>query len=82
MKKYPIILIRDNRTTYGFLSKNSLSTDAIAAIESIPGTNDVEIINESEEEVKISYAWRGKEKIWNTDEYLSKYGVCRKKEKK
>ena len=80
MKKDAIVLIRDNRNTIGLLSKNSLSTDALAAIESIPGTKDVEIINVSEkEEVEISYVWIGKEKIWNTDEYLSKYGVCRKK---
>ena len=80
MKKDSIVLIRDNRNTIGLLSKNSLSTDALAAIESIPGTKDVEIINVSEkEEVEISYVWIGKEKIWNTDEYLSKYGVCRKK---
>lgn len=80
MKTHTIILVRDNRSLGGFSSTNSLSTDALSAIESIPETNNVQISNESEEEVKISYEWIGKEKIWNTDEYLSKYGVCRKVE--
>ena len=75
METYTIVLIRN---TTGFFSNNSLSTDAHNAIASIPGTEDVRIIKESEEEVEVSYTWNGPEKIWNTDEYLSKHGVCRK----
>lgn len=78
MQTHSIILVRDNRNPIGFQSRNSLSTDAFSAIESIPGIKDVQIINESGNEVEISYVWTEKEKIWNTNEYLSKYGVCRK----
>lgn len=78
MQTHSIILVRDNGNPIGFQSINSLSTDALSAIESIPGTKDVQIVNESVKEVEISYVWTAKEKIWDTNEYLSRYGVCRK----
>lgn len=55
MRRYSIVLVRDDNSVIGFQSKNSLSTDSLSAIESIPGTQDVEIIAEKIEEVTISY---------------------------
>lgn len=78
MRKYKITLERDFKNLNCFLSDQSLSTDAFNAISSIPGTKDVEILNESEGEVEISYVWTKSEGILDTALYLSKYGVCKK----
>lgn len=74
MRKNKITLERDFKNLNGFLSDQSLSTDAFNAISSIPGTKDVEILNESEGEVEISYVWTKSEGILDTALYLSKYG--------
>jgi hypothetical protein len=76
MKRYKTILIRGSK---GFLSQHSLGTDGLNAIVSIPFTKDVKIENESNDEVEISYLWTGPEEFWDTDQYLSKHGVMKKR---
>lgn len=78
MYRYSTVLVRDDNSVIGFQSKNSLSTDALSAIESIPGTKDVEIITEENNEVTISYVWKEDGSIMNTNDYLSKFGVKKK----
>jgi len=78
MNKQKITLIRDNKSPNGFLSNNSISTDALNAINAIHGTENIEIIRESEKEVEISYEWTKSEMFLEIEEHLSKYGVCRK----
>ena len=76
MIRQSITLVRDN---LGFLSTNEIGTDGLNAISSIPGTADIQIESESESQVEISYVWTATEKIWNTQEYLSKFNLCRVK---
>jgi len=76
MPRHSIILVRNDR---GFpLSNNSLGTDGLNAITSIPGTKDVQIESESETQVEISYQWTANEKFWTTQEHLSKFNLTRK----
>jgi hypothetical protein len=69
--------IRIGRTTGFYLSNNSLGTDALNAIAAIPGTTDLEIESESDNEVEISYVWTSPDKFWTTEEHLAKYGLRR-----
>jgi hypothetical protein len=61
----------------GFLSNQSIGTDALNAMNNIPGVKNPEIIKEADEEVKINYEWIGDEKFWDTDTHLLKFGLKR-----
>lgn len=79
MKIYKVTLVRDNNVPNGFLSNNSVSTDAFNAISSIPGTKNVRILKEAENEAELSYEWTNNEPFLDSGMYFSKYGVCKKK---
>jgi hypothetical protein len=74
MTRYSITL---ERNALGHMSANSIGTDALNAISSIPGTTDVQIESESKGQVEISYAWTGSDKFWATQEHLSKFNLRR-----
>jgi hypothetical protein len=61
----------------GFTSSSSIGTDALNGMLSIPGVEQPEIISEDEHAVTLLYKWTGKEKFWQTDEFLKIFGVCR-----
>lgn len=65
------------RTTGFFVSNNSLGTDALNAMSAVPGAEDLEIEQESDDEVEISYVWTSTEKFWTTEEHLAKFGLRR-----
>ena len=73
MSRHSIVLIRAG--VAGFLSDQSIGTDALNAMQSIPGVKDPRIVSESEKRVEITYDWGGKQKFWHTDEYLRKFGL-------
>ncbi len=69
--------IRIGRTTEFYVSNNSLGTDAWNAIAAIPGTIDLRIERESDDEVEISYVWTLSEKFSMTEEHFAKHGLRR-----
>jgi len=73
MTKYRITLTRHG--VKGFLSHNSIETDAINAMQSIPDVQNPEVIEEWEERVLLEYEWTGKRKFWDTHEYLAEHGL-------
>ncbi|MFC1891174.1 hypothetical protein ACFLZT_02160 [Thermodesulfobacteriota bacterium] len=75
MTKHSITLRR--KDVNGFLSDQSIGTDALNAMKSIPGVNNPQIINESDEQVELMYNWIGDGKFWETGEYLMKFGLAR-----
>ena len=75
MSKHSITLKRDG--TKGFLSPQSIGTDAFNALQSIPGVEEVEIMGESNEQVELTYSWGDDGKFWETDELLAKFGLAR-----
>jgi hypothetical protein len=75
MTKHTIALKREG--TMGFLSDQSIGTDAFNAMSAIPGVETPEIISESEDRVELSYDWGGEGVIWTIGEHLLKYGLAR-----
>lgn len=75
MSEQSITLIRSG--VNGFLSTQSIGTDAIAALYAIPEIKDIEVTNESDDQVDITYSWTGDEKFWDADEHLKKFGLAR-----
>ena len=71
------IRLQRSRGVEGFQSSQSLSTDALNGMLSIPGVEHPEILCETEDEVTLSYRWSGNERFWMTDEYLARFGLCR-----
>lgn len=75
MSKHNITLERYGEE--GFLSQQTLGTDALNALSSIDGVNDPEIISENETQVQVSYLWTGKAKFWGADDVFACYGLKR-----
>jgi hypothetical protein len=76
MSKHSIILRRDN-SIGGSISNQSVGTDALNAMQSIPGVTNPQIVSESDEQVELTYDWVGIGMFWETDEYLKKFGLAR-----
>lgn len=74
-QKFTITLTRNGMQ--GFLSQNSIETDAINALESLPNVSEVNIINSTELSATANYSWSGTEKIQNIQEHLFKFGLRR-----
>jgi len=74
MTKHSIVLRREG--VKGFLSDQSIGTDALNALQSIPGVSNPNIVDESDERVELTYDWVGEEKFWHTDEHLLKFGLA------
>jgi hypothetical protein len=75
MSKHSITLKRDG--IKGFFSNQSVGTDALNALLSIPGVENPEIISDSNDQVELTYSWIGDDKFWETDEQLAKFGLAR-----
>lgn len=73
MSKHSITLKREGMR--GFLSDQSVGTDALNALSSIPGIDDLEIVDETDERVILTYTWVGTSKFWKTDERLLQFGL-------
>lgn len=73
---YEIVIARDTGAR-AWLSSNSLSTDALQGLKSIPGVTNPELVEESELAVRLRYGWLGSVKFWQTDECLKRFGVLR-----
>lgn len=69
--------IKLERNELGALSSNTIGTDGMNAISSIPGTADVRVESETEIEVVISYGFDGP-KFWERDTHLAKYHLRKK----
>ena len=65
--------INIERNEFGNLASNTLGTDALNSIASIPGTNDIRIEEEGEQLVVISYAWSGLTDFEDTATVLAKH---------
>ncbi len=75
MSKHSITLERDG--VKGFLSDQIISTDALRALSSIRGVDNVEIVWETDDQVQLSYNWTGEEPFWGAGEVLSQHGLKR-----
>jgi hypothetical protein len=74
MSKYLIVLRRGD--IKGFLSQQSIGTNALNAMASIQWVTNSEIVEESDEQVKLTFNWVGEENFyWLIDEQLVKYGL-------
>lgn len=65
--------IEIERNEFGNFSRNTLGTDALNAVASIPGTDDVQIDKEAGHIVTISFTWTGREDFDDTATMLAKY---------
>lgn len=72
MSKQTVKIVRSQT---GGISPNSLGTDALAGVSTIPGVSSAEITTESVAEVTLSYDWDGRADFQATDEYLAKFHV-------
>ena len=61
----------------GFMSDQSIGTDALNAMSTMPGVKNPEIVSESENQATISYDWIGKEPFMQADKHLLRYGLKR-----
>lgn len=59
----------------GFLSSQSIGTDALNALNSIKGLSAPQIVHESESIVKITYLWSLDEKFDKANEVLYEFGL-------
>lgn len=75
MSKHSVTLKRDGMK--GFLSTQSIETDALNALNSIPGVEHVEVVSASNEQVELAYSWIGDGKFWETDMHMASFGLAR-----
>lgn len=61
----------------GILSGQRIGTVAINALNTIPGVEDLEIVSDSNEKVKLTYSWIGDDKFWKIDDKLAGFGLVR-----
>ena len=75
MSRHSITLRRSG--VRGFLSDQSIGTDAINALLGIKGVENPEIVDESNEQVELTYTWSGDDKFWETSQHLERFGLVR-----
>jgi hypothetical protein len=75
VSKHAITLKRDG--IKGFLSSQSIGTDALNALLSIPGVEEVKVVSESNVQVELTYSWGGEGKFCEIDEHLARFGLAR-----
>jgi hypothetical protein len=61
----------------GFLSPNSVGTDALNALGAIDIVNDVEVISERDDTATLMYSFDEGCEFWSTNEHLAKFGLLR-----
>lgn len=72
-----IIKVQRSDDIRGFLSSSSVGTDALNGLSSIPGVQNLEVVDESECLVTLRFQWAGGGEFHETDEHLKRFGVCR-----
>ncbi len=75
MSKHSITLVRDG--VVGHQSQNRIGTDALNALAAIPGVEDSQIVQETEDRVELSYNWARDDKFQATREHLLQFGLRR-----
>jgi hypothetical protein len=73
--EHSITLKRDEMK--GFLSTQSIGTEALNALHAIPGVGKAKVVSESNEQVELTYSWVGDGKFWEIDEHLAEFGLAR-----
>lgn len=76
MSKHSIKLKR----VKGSLSSQTIGTDALSALVSIPGVKNPEIISELDELVELTYTWEGEGKFLKIEEHLKEFYLTRSDE--
>jgi hypothetical protein len=76
MSEHSIVIRRDDGVE-GFCSTQSVGTDALNAMQSIPGVEDPQIVSETDEQAEITFEWVGDGQFWRTEEHLSRFGLKR-----
>jgi len=79
MSKRMTVLVRAGNQE-GFLSGQSIGTDAINAMSTMPGVKNPVIVSESESQVTVSFDWVGSEPFMQADTHLLRYGLKRIKD--
>ena len=59
------------------MSINTIGTDALKAMSTIPGVTGLLIESEEETEVRLSYDYNSGVRFWQTDEYLAPFWLKR-----
>jgi len=73
VSKHSISLKRDGINC--FSSTQSIGTDALNAMLSIPGVKDPEVVVEFSDKVELTYNWVGESEFLGTSSYLHKFGL-------
>ncbi len=73
MTKYTRVLRREGMQ--GFMSDQSIGTDAINAMSTMPGVKNPVIVSESESQVTVSFDWVGSEPFMQAGQHLLRYGL-------
>ncbi len=75
MSKHSITLQRSGIN--GFLSTQTIGTDALNALHTISIINDVQIVRESNDQVELTYSLVGDGNPINIGDILDKFGLAR-----
>jgi len=75
MSRHSITLRREGAR--GFLSDQRIGTDALNALLALQGVADPEVVDESNEQVELTYTWLGDDKFWETSTHFERYGLVR-----
>ena len=75
MSRHSITLRREGAR--GFLSDQRIGTDALNALLAVQGVADPEVVDESNEQVELTYTWLGDDKFWETNTHFERYGLVR-----
>lgn len=73
MAKHTIVLQREGMQ--GFMSDQSIGTDAINAMSTMQGVKNPKIVSESESQVTVSFDWVGTEPFMQAGQHLLRYGL-------
>lgn len=80
MDKHQITVERDD-SIQGFMSTQSVATDALNALSNIPGVSDPDIIDEHlqpADRITVSFSWDACQRQFETtNEHLAKFGLRR-----
>lgn len=73
MAKHTIVLRREGMLA--FMSDQSIGTDAINAMSTMPGVKNPMIVSESESQATVSFDWVGTVPFMQAGQHLLRYGL-------
>ncbi len=74
---YTVTILRDQLSTV--ITNNSIGTDALNAVSTIPLCTAVKLVCENDEFAIIEYEYpNGSPKFWDTDTHLAEFGLKKK----